>query len=53
VSSFDFRYPEDVTLPCGSDYSCHLESQSVEIAYNETIIAKRSIDKIGYIALAI
>jgi len=53
VSSFDFHYPKDTTLSCRPDYSCHLESQSIDIAYDEIIIAKQSIGKMGYIALAI
>ena len=34
-------------------YSCHLQSQSFKIAHDKTLIAKRSIDEMGYIALAI
>jgi len=53
VSSFDFCYPEDVTLSCGPDYLCHLKNQSIEISNDETIIDKWSIGKVGCIALAI
>jgi len=53
VSSFGLRRPEDVTLSCGPDHSRHLKSQSIEITYDEIIIAKWSIGKMGYIARVI
>jgi len=53
VSNFGLCCPEDTPLSCGPDHSYHLESQSIEIDYDETIIDKQSISKMGYIALTI
>jgi len=47
------RYPEDVALLGGSNYTCHIKSQSFKIAYDEVIIAEWSIGEMGHIALPI
>ena len=53
VFGSSLRHSEDATLSCGLAHSCHLQSQSFEIAHNKTLVAKRSISEMGYIALAI
>jgi len=53
VSGFRLRRTKYKTLSCGPYYSRHIEKQSFEIAYDETIIVKWSIGEVGYIALTI
>ena len=47
------RRPENTTLLGGSNYTCHIKSQSFKIAYDKAIITKWSIGKMGHIALPI
>jgi len=53
VLCFGLHCPEYATLSYGLDHSRYLESQSIEIAYDETITAKQLIGKMGYIAVTI
>ena len=48
-----YHGPEDVALLGGPNHSCHIKSQSFNIAYDEAIITKWSIGKMGHIALPI
>ena len=34
------RCPEDVTVPGGPNYTCHIKSQFFKIAYDEAIITE-------------
>jgi len=47
------HHPEDATLFGGPNHTHHIKSQSFKIAYDEAIVAKWSIGKMGYIALPI
>ena len=53
MSLIGLHHLEDATLSCGPAHSCHLQSQSSKIAHDKTLVAKWSIGKIGFIALAI
>jgi len=46
-------HPEDATLLGGPNHTHHIKSQSFKMAYNEAIITKWSIGKIGHFALPI
>ena len=35
MSRIGVRCPEDVTLPDGTNYTCHIKSQFLKIAYDE------------------
>jgi len=47
------RHPEDTTLLGRPNYTRHIKSQSFKVAYDEAIITKWSIVKIGHVALPI
>jgi len=47
------RRPENAILFGGPDYTCHIKSQSLKIAYDKAIIIKWSIGVMGNIALPI
>jgi len=45
--------PEDATLLGGPNHTRHIKIQFFKIAYDEAIITKWSISKMGHIALPI
>jgi len=47
------RHLGDATLLGGPNHTRHIKTPSLKIAYDEAIVTKGSIDKMGYIALLI
>ena len=45
--------PENATLLCGPNYTCHIKSQSFKIAYDKAIITEWSIGEMGHLAFLI
>ena len=47
------RHPENATLLGGPNYTCHIKSQSLKIAYDKAIITKWSIGEMGRLTFPI